>query len=72
LAGSVFYGYCPYVGRVVVVVIALTSPTMVAFLTAAIAQELEIPLDAVRTEALSAAGLIFAAVAAASLLTRNK
>jgi hypothetical protein len=59
-------------GRVVVVVIALTSATMVAFLTAGIAQELEIPLDAVRIEAISAAGLIFAVVAAASLLTRNK
>jgi hypothetical protein len=45
---------------------------MVAFLTVGIAQELEIPLAAVRTEALGAAGLIFAAVAAASLLTRSK
>jgi hypothetical protein len=59
-------------GRMVVVVIALTSATMVAFLTVGIAQELEIPLAAVRTEALGAAGLIFAAVAAASLLTRSK
>jgi hypothetical protein len=56
-------------GRVVVVVIALTSATMVAFLTAGIAHELEIPLDAVRTDALSAAGLILAAVAAATLVT---
>jgi hypothetical protein len=70
--GQHFAATMPHMGRAVVLIVALTSAVMVAFLSAAVAQELEFSLDAVRADALSAAGLIFAAVAATSLVTRKK
>jgi hypothetical protein len=61
VGGSVFGDYTVHMGRAIVILISLTSATLVALLTAALAQELEIPLSAVRSDALAAAGLIFAA-----------
>jgi hypothetical protein len=56
-------------GRAVVHIIALASAAMAAMMTGSIAHdEFGIPLDTIRTDALSAAGLIFAAVACGSLL----
>jgi hypothetical protein len=55
------------------VIIALASAAMAAMLTGSVAHdEFGIPLDTIRTDALSAAGFIFAAIACGSLLTRKK
>jgi hypothetical protein len=44
---------------------------MVAMITSSLAQELGVPLDMVRTDALGVAGLIFAALAFGSLMRRK-
>jgi hypothetical protein len=62
----------PRMGRVAFLVMALATAGMAAMMTGSIAHdEFGIPLDAIRSDALSAAGLIFAATACASLLTRK-
>jgi hypothetical protein len=59
--------------RVAFLIIALASAAMAAMITGSVAHdEFGIPLDAIRTDALSAAGLIFAAVACGSLLRRRR
>jgi hypothetical protein len=59
-------------GRVAFLVMALATAGMAAMMTGSIAHdEFGIPLDAIRSDALSAAGLILAATACASLLTRK-
>jgi len=46
---------------------------MLAMMTGSIAHdEFGIPLETIRTDALSAAGFIFAAIAGASLVTRKR
>ena len=60
-------------GRVAFLIIALTSAALAAMMTGSVAHdEFGIPLEAIRADALSAAGLIFVAVACGSLLTRKK
>jgi hypothetical protein len=60
-------------GRAAFLIIALANAAMAAMMTGSFAHyELGIPLDAIRTDALSAAGLIFAAIACGSLLTWKK
>jgi hypothetical protein len=60
-------------GRATFLIIALASAAMAAMMTGSFAHyELGVPLDTIRTDALSAAGLIFAAVACGSLLMRKK
>jgi hypothetical protein len=60
-------------GRAVFLIIALANAAMAAMMTDCIAHdELGIPLDMIRTDALSAAGFIFAAIACVSLLKRKK
>jgi hypothetical protein len=59
-------------GRVAFLVMALATAGMAAMMTGSIAHdEFGIPLDAIRSDALSAAGLILAATACVSLLTRK-
>jgi hypothetical protein len=54
-------------------IIALATAAMAAMMTGSVAHDdFGIPLDTIRTDALSAAGLIFAAVACGSLMTRKK
>jgi len=63
----------PRMGRLVFLITALAVAGMAAMMTGSIAHdELGIPLDTIRSDALGAAGLIFAATACASLLTRKK
>jgi hypothetical protein len=60
-------------GRGAFLVIALGVAAMLAMMTGSIAHdEFGIPLETIRTDALSAAGFIFAAIAGASLVTRKK
>jgi hypothetical protein len=60
-------------GRAIFLIVALASAAMAAMMTGSIAHdELGIPLEAIRTDALSAAGLIFAALACWSLLTQKE
>ena len=60
-------------GRVAFLVIAVVTAALAAILTGSIAHDdFGIPLDAIRTDALRGAGLIFAAVACGSLLRRKK
>jgi hypothetical protein len=60
-------------GRVVFLIIALATAAMAAMMTGSIAHdEFGIPLDTIRSDALAAAALIFAATAWASLLTGKK
>ena len=60
-------------GKAAFLIIALASAAMAAMMTGSVAHDdFGIPLDTIRTDALSAAGLIFAAVACGSLLTRKK
>jgi energy-converting hydrogenase Eha subunit C len=60
-------------GRAAFLIIALASAAMVAMMTGSVAHdEFGIPLDTIRMDALSAAGLIFAAVACGSLLKWKK
>lgn len=63
----------PHMGRVAFLIIALAAAGMAAMMTGSVAHdEFGIPLDTIRSDALSAAGLIFAATACASLLTGKK
>ena len=60
-------------GKAAFLIIALATAAMAAMMTGSVAHDdFGIPLDTIRTDALSAAGLIFAAVACGSLLTRKK
>jgi hypothetical protein len=60
-------------GRVALLIIAVTTAAMAAMLTGSVAHDdFGIPLEAIRMDALRGAGLIFAAVACGSLLTRKK
>jgi hypothetical protein len=60
-------------GRAALLIIALATAAMAAMLTGSVAHDdFGIPLDAIRTDALSAAGFIFAALACGSLLRRKK
>jgi hypothetical protein len=60
-------------GRAAFLIIALATAAMAAMMTGSVAHdEFGISLDTIRTDALSAAGLIFAAVACGSLLTRKR
>jgi hypothetical protein len=59
--------------RAALLTIAVTTAAMAAMLTGSVAHDdFGISLDAIRRNALSGAGLIFAAVACGSLLTRKK
>jgi hypothetical protein len=59
--------------RWAVIIAAVVSAALVAMLTESVAHDrLGIPLDAIRMDALSAAGLILAVVAGGSLLTPKK
>jgi hypothetical protein len=65
--------YCPNMDRAVFLIIALATAAMAAMMTGSVAHDdFGIPLDTIRTDALSAAGLIFAAIACGSLLKRKK
>jgi hypothetical protein len=56
-------------GRVAVLVIALATAPMAAMIIGIIAHnDLGFPLDMIRVDALSGAGLVFAAIACAALL----
>jgi hypothetical protein len=60
-------------GRVALLIIAVTTAAMAAMLTGSVAHDhFGIPLEAIRMDALRGAGLIFAAVACGSLLRRQK
>ena len=60
-------------GKAAFLIIALATAAMAAMMTGSVAHDdFGIPLDTIPTDALSAAGLIFAAVACGSLLTRKK
>jgi hypothetical protein len=60
-------------GRVAFLIIALATAAMAAMMTGSVAHdEFGIPLDTIRTDALSAAGVVFAAIACVSLLRRQK
>jgi hypothetical protein len=60
-------------GRVTFLIIAVATAAMAAMITGSVAHDdLGIPLDTIRTDALSAAGLVFAALACASLLEPKK
>ena len=60
-------------GKAAFLIIALATAAMAAMMTGSVAHDhFGIPLNTIRTDALSAAGLIFAAVACGSLLTRKK
>jgi hypothetical protein len=59
--------------RVAFLIIALASAATAAMMTGSVAHdEFGIPLDTIRTDALSGAGFIFAAVACGSLLRRRR
>jgi hypothetical protein len=59
--------------RVVVVILGSTAAVATALLLGLIARdEMGMPIDAIRTDALFAAGLIFAAVSIGTLLGRRK
>jgi hypothetical protein len=73
VAGSFNFDYSRNMGKAAFLIIALATAAMAAMMTGSVAHDdFGIPLDTVRTDALSAAGLIFAAVACGSLLTRKK
>jgi len=60
-------------GRAVFLTVAMSTAVMAAMLTRSIVHdEFGIPLDAIRLDALSAAGFIFTAVACGSLIRRKK
>jgi hypothetical protein len=60
-------------GRAAFLIIAVATAAMAAMLTGNIAHDdFGIPLDAIRMDALRGAGLIFAAVACGSLLSRKR
>ncbi len=60
-------------GRAAFLILALATAAMAAMLTGSVAHdEFGISLEAIRTDALGAAALIFAAIACGSLLTRRK
>ena len=60
-------------GRAAFLIIAWATAAMAAMMTGSVPHdEFGIPLDTIRTDALSAAGLIFAAVACGSLLKWKK
>jgi hypothetical protein len=60
-------------GRAAILTIAVTTAAMVAMLTGSIAHDgFGIPLDAIRMDALSGAGLMFATVACSSLISRMR
>jgi hypothetical protein len=60
-------------GRAAFLIIALASAAIAAMITGSVAHaEFGIPLETIRTDALSAAGFIFADIAWGSLLTRKK
>jgi hypothetical protein len=59
--------------RVAFLIIALATAALAAMMTGSVAHdEFGIPLGTIRTDALAAAALIFAAIACGSLLARNK
>ncbi len=60
-------------GRAAFLIIAVATAAMAAMMTGSVAHgEFGIPLDTIRTDALAAAGVIFAGVTCGSLLARKK
>jgi hypothetical protein len=60
-------------GRAALLIVALVAAVMAAMLTGSVAHDdFDIPLDAIRMNALRGAGLIFAAVACGSLVNRMR
>jgi hypothetical protein len=72
--GSLKFRLCYHdMSRAALVILALATAAMAAMMTGSVAHDdFGIPFDTIRTDALSAAGLIFAGLACGSLLTRKK
>jgi hypothetical protein len=58
--------------RAAFLIIAMATAPVAAIILGDVADDMGIPLDTIRTDALSAAGFIFAAVACGALLRRKK
>jgi hypothetical protein len=58
--------------RAAFLIIAVATAPMAAIILGDVADDMGVSLDTIRTDALSAAGFIFAAVACGTLLRRKK